>query len=183
MRDEVGPTVFIQFLFEHSFCSPSAHLSGVSVSSEIQCSLRPMLDIRRDRFIFLHVTDLLDGVLACRDQSIIFSFPADSDSRRLRQLSVCKNKVFLNEFPSPLPLKPWAVTRLWINIFLYKNGIMLGLENTVHSFFFFSSRRCVAPQQLLTYLMFGWRQRYLLWNEWLHRASLVPISIPPSRTL
>lgn len=29
-----------------------------------------------------------------------------------------------------------------------------------------------------TYLMFGWRQRNLPWNEWLHRASLVPVSNP-----
>lgn len=34
-----------------------------------------------------------------------------------------------------------------------------------------------------TYLMFGWRQRYLPWNEWLDRASLVPISNhPPPHT-
>lgn len=75
-----------------------------------------------------------------------------------------------------LPLKPWAVIRLLINTFLYKTRIMLGLENTVHSFF-------LPSDAVLVSSLFGWRQRYLPWNEWLHRASLVPISNPPPTLL
>lgn len=51
----------------------------------------------------------------------------------------------------------------------------------VHSFsFFFTMALCWSVAS--TYLMFGWRQRYLPWNEWVHRASLVPISNPPPTT-
>lgn len=64
---------------------------------------RLWMDNRTVPYFFQRITDLLDGVLVWRGQSIIFSVPADRRSAGYVSSMFEKNveKVFLNEFPSP----------------------------------------------------------------------------------
>lgn len=80
---------------------------------------------------------------------------------------LCEKTKYFSKNPYHLPHKPWRVIRLGINKSFYKNGIMLGLENTVNSFFLHSDAVLVSS----SYLFDVWLKTEVPAMKWMAAQS------------